>query len=183
MFGTDTTSFSKHFPPTDDGPHGCKPQRVECWLYTGLIQLSVVSILLSTKSQPALGSSVFLRSTHITLESTPVWSTARGFTVIGLTQLPPHGLWEPGICVAVSGSHVRWDTPQGRLLSRIPTYRSYQRVQKPGTDTGTDVANGQDEACGDTFSLWVVRQGQVCFGHADRQIPKALGGKGDGEDK
>lgn len=63
-------------------------------------------------------------------------------------------------------------------LPAAPTYRSDQGVQKTRPNAGTDVANGQDEACRHAFLLWIVRQGQVCFGHADGQIPEALGREG-----
>lgn len=52
-------------------------------------------------------------------------------------------------------------------LSEPLTYRSYEGVQKTSPNAGTDVTNGQDKACGRTFLLWIMRQGQVCFGHAD----------------
>lgn len=55
------------------------------------------------------------------------------------------------------------------------THRSHQGVQKASPNACTDVSNRQDEARGHAFLLWVVRQGQVCLGHADGQIPKALG--------
>lgn len=55
------------------------------------------------------------------------------------------------------------------------THRSYQGVQEASPHAGADVTDGQDKACWHTFLLWVMRQGQVCLGHADGQIPKALG--------
>ena len=63
---------------------------------------------------------------------------------------------------------------QRSLLAAL-THRSHQGVQKASPNAGADVANGEDKASGHAFLLWVVRQGQVCLGHADGQSPKALG--------
>lgn len=80
--------------------------------------------------------------------------------------------------ICLMPSHSVKDKKHPSLLA-ARTHRSHQGVQKTCPNTGADVTNGQDEAGGHAFLLWIVRQGQVCFGHADGQIPKALGREGD----
>ena len=75
-------------------------------------------------------------------------------------------------------SHSVKDETHPSTLAAL-THRSHQGVQETCPNTGADVTNGQDEAGGHSFLFWIVRQGQVRFGHADGQIPKALGREGD----
>lgn len=88
-------------------------------------------------------------------------------------------------CPAALVAHLKTRSPDepARSAPVALTYRAYQGVQKTGPDTGADVTDGQDKACGHTLLLWVMRQGQVCLGHADGQVPKALRRKGKKQDQ
>lgn len=59
----------------------------------------------------------------------------------------------------------------------MKAYRADQREQKARAHTGSDVSDWQDEPCGHTLPVCLVRERQVSLRHADWQIAKTLRGE------
>lgn len=59
-------------------------------------------------------------------------------------------------------------------LTYIRAYRANQWEQKASAHTGSDVSDWQDEPCGHTLLVCLVRERQVSLCHANWQIAKTL---------
>lgn len=69
--------------------------------------------------------------------------------------------------VDVEKARARGEAGDGR-------HRAEQRVEEAGTDTGADVAHGDDKVCWDAFELGVGRDRVLRLGHADGQVGESL---------
>ena len=68
-----------------------------------------------------------------------------------------------------------WCFPEMNLLQKN-AYRADQREQEAGAHTGSNVSDWQDETCGHTLLVCLVRERQVSLRHANWQIAETLQG-------